>query len=150
MGISMVFFGLINVIDGILAPISPLRLFGWLLDIDINDRVLAASVIAVPANFGSTATGAAVQTYVNTRVPVVNQGATFGLQEVQDNGLTLVLLLALGVASSVVGPRLVFIIAPIVAVALVVLLIRYSFRTIDDEVITRGEAFRRLIGEDDA
>ena len=149
MGVSMVLFGFINVVDGILAPISPLRLLGWIFSVEISDRVLAASTIAIPANFGSTATGAAVMAHINMRVPVVNQGATFGLQEVQDNGLTLVLLLALGIASSIVGPRVVFVIAPIIAVGLVVLLIRYSFRTMDSTEMTGGGALKHLIGEDE-
>ena len=79
---SMVMFGLVGVLAPILAPISPLRLFE-LFGVEINDKILAASVIAIPANFGSSISSACTQVFVNRTVPVAAQGATFGLQEVQ-------------------------------------------------------------------
>lgn len=147
MAISMILFGAINAVAPIFAPFSPLRLIGWLTDTQISDAVLAASLLAIPANFGSTAAGAAVQTFINRRVPLVRQGATFGLQEVQENAFTLVTILALGVISGIVGPQVVFIFAPIVILGAVLWLIRYSFRTEGDHALARGEALHILISE---
>jgi MFS family permease len=128
LSISMVLFGIVEAVAPVLAPFSPLRLLGWLFDIEINDEVLAASLIAVPANFGSTAAGAAVQVYINRRVPLVRQGATFGLEEVQENALTLVAVVALGAIANVVGAQLVFIFTPIVAGGAVLWMLGYSYR----------------------
>lgn len=149
MSFSMMLFGLIDWVAPILAPISPLRLLGWLFDVEISDKVLAASLIAIPCNFGSTAAGASVQTQINLRVPVINQGATFGLQEIQENALTLVLLLVLGMVSSIVGPEIVFVVAPVAALIVVLLLIRYSYRKAGPGTLSRGAAFSELIGDDD-
>jgi MFS family permease len=148
MCISMVMFGLVDVFAGIFAPVSPLRILGWALDIEISKKVLAASTIAVFANYGSTAAGASVQTFINANVPLVRQGATFGLQEVQENGLTLVMVMTLGIISSVVGPETVFVFAPIVAIVVVVALIRYSYRASGKAEITRGEAFHELVSDE--
>ncbi|MEZ4499948.1 MAG: hypothetical protein R2839_07665 [Thermomicrobiales bacterium] len=71
--VSMFLFGLIDATASTLAPAAPLRI-GELAGIDINDKVLAASLIAVPANFGSTAAGATVQVYINRRVPLGSTG----------------------------------------------------------------------------
>jgi MFS family permease len=140
MCVSTFLFGIVESVAPILAPFSPLRIFEWLLDIDINDNILAASLIAVPANFGSTAAGAAVQVYINRRVPLVRQGATFGLQEVQENALTLVAVLTLGAIANVVGAQFVFMFAPFVAVGAVIWLLRYAFRQSGDTEFTSRQA----------
>ena len=139
MSISLIGFGLIDQITPIIAPISPLRIFGWLFNIQISDAVLAAGVIAIPANFGSTASGAAVQQYVNAQVPVERQGAMFGIGEVQDNLFTLGTVMILGMISSAVGPKSVFLIGPVIAFFLVSSLIRYSFRVHGDRDLTIRE-----------
>lgn len=147
MSVSMVMFGLIDLVAPLLAPLSPLRLVEWALDISINQKVLAAGVISIPANFGSAATGAAVQTYINVRVPVSEQGAAYGQQEVQENLLTLVLVLSLGIISTFTGARFVFVLAPVVAFLVIMLLIRYSLRLTRNPV-HRGDAWRDLMGRD--
>lgn len=149
MSVCMVLFGLVNTVAPVLAPMSPLRILGSIFSIDISDRVLAASFIALPANFGSTAAGAAVQTFINARVPIVRQGATFGLQEVQENVFTLALVLLLGGISSITGPRVVFILAPIVAAGLVLSLIRYSYREQANQELTFRQAFDELTSGDE-
>ena len=64
---GMMLFGVIDTVAPLFALVSPLRLFE-LIDVSISDKTLAAGVIAIPTNFGSTAAGAAVQTFVNRRV----------------------------------------------------------------------------------
>jgi len=148
MCVSTFLFGIIGFVAPVLAPFSPLRLFGWLFDLDINDKVLAASLIAVPANFGSTAAGAAVQVYINRRVPLVRQGATFGLQEVQENALTLVAVLVLGVVANIVGAQYVFIFAPFVAVGAVIWMLRYAIRQSGAADISSTQALEMMRASD--
>ncbi len=148
MAVSMVLFGLIDLVAPVLAPLSPLRLVEWVFDVSINQKVLAAGVISIPANFGSAATGAAVQTFINVRVPVAEQGAAYGWQEVQENLLTLVLVLMLGGISTFTGARFVFVLAPVVAFFTIMMLIRYSLRQAHEPVVT-GAAWRELMGRDD-
>jgi hypothetical protein len=145
MAVAMVLFGLIDVVAPVLAPFSPLRILGWAFGVSINDKVLAASFIALPANFGSTAAGASVQNYINARVPIEKQGATFGLQEVQENLFTLMLVLLLGLVSSLTGPKAVFIAAPFLVIALVIGLIRYSHSTLGEGPVTNRQAWDELM-----
>jgi MFS family permease len=128
MSIGVMCFGFVNVLAPILGPISPTRIFN-LFGADLSDAVLAAGFISMPANFGSTATSAAVQVFINARVPLINQGGVFGMEKVVENALTVVAMLVLGTAATVFGSQVVFVIAPVVVLSIVVWLIRYSFRT---------------------
>lgn len=145
---SMVLFGFVGVVAPYLAPLSPMRVLGYMFDVQISDRVLAASFIALPANFGSTAAGSAVQAFINQRVPLSQQGSTFGLQEVQDNVATLVLVMTLGVISSIAGPKVVFVIAPIFAFAMMLWLIGYSYRVSGQGEVSMREALDDLLNTD--
>jgi len=141
---GLMLLGAISVVAPVIAPFSPLRLVGALFDVEIGDRVLAAGVIAIPANFGSCGAGVAVQTFINRRVPLVRQGATFGLQEVQENGLALLAVIALGGIANFVGPARVFLFAPPVVIGAVVWLLRYSARHAGQVELTRREALGSL------
>ena len=143
MVIGIMLFGLIRPIAPIVAIISPLRLlepFG----IHLSNELLAASVIALPTNFGSTSAGSAVDNFVNRHVPADRQGATFGLKDVQENALTIVTIIALGVISNLLGPRIVMIVAPALVTLMVLWLLRYSFKNEDTPLMTRREAFALL------
>ncbi|MGN6030765.1 MAG: MFS transporter [Thermomicrobiales bacterium] len=150
MTISMAAFGLIDVLAPFVAPVSPLRLVGWILAVPINDHVLAASVIALPANFGSTAAAAAVQAHINRHVALADQGATFGLQEALDNVASLGLILALGIVSTRVGLRPVFVLAPIIALIPVLWLAYRSYRIAGDTANTLQRVVRDFIGYEDS
>jgi MFS family permease len=128
MSIGVMCFGFVNVLAPILGPISPTRIFE-LFGADLSNAMLAAGFISMPANYGSTATSAAVQVFVNARVPLINQGGVFGMEKVVENALTVVVMLVLGTAATVFGSQVVFVIAPVVVLSIVVWLIRYSFRT---------------------
>jgi MFS family permease len=141
--ISMMLLGLIDYVDSFFAIFSPLRLLE-LFGIALSDKVLAAGVISIFTNFGSCAAASAVQTYINRFVPLVQQGATFGLEEVQENALTLAAVLSLGAISNATGPEIVFVLAPPVVIVLVIWLIRYSYRLEKQEMPTRREAFGML------
>lgn len=127
--VGVMMFGFVNALAPILAPISPTRLFNLLPNVDLSSAMLAAGFIAMPANFGSTATSAAVQNYINARVPLINQGGVFGMEEVVDNVLTIVAVISLGALATAVGTQIVFVIAPMATLGIVVWLIRYSVRT---------------------
>jgi predicted MFS family arabinose efflux permease len=118
-----------------------LELFGM----EFSDLVLAAGVIVIPANFGSTAASQSVQVYINRHVPVVEQGGIFGLQQVQQNAFNLAAVFLLGVVATLTGPQYVFFVAPLVVGAAVLLMVRYSFRHAGQEEVRRGEATRFLI-----
>lgn len=136
--------GAIDSVAPFFARFSPLRLlepFG----IEFSDLVLAAGVIAMPANFGSTAASQSVQVYINHHVPVVEQGGMFGLQQVQQNAFNLAAVFTLGIVATIVGPQYVFFIAPLVVGAAVLLLVRYSFAHIAQEPVVRGQAAHFLI-----
>jgi MFS family permease len=127
--IGMAMFGFIDTLAPILAPISPTQLFNLLPNVDLNDKMLAAGFIAMPANYGSTATAAAVQNFINERVPLVNQGGVFGMEKVVDNILIIVAVLSMGALATAVGSQIVMVVAPVAVLAIVIWLIRYSFRT---------------------
>ena len=147
MSVSMIGLGLINIVAPVLAPISPLRLLE-LLGADISDKLLAASLLSIPLKFASTLTGATVMNFINRVVPVVRQGTTFGIQEVQKNLLTLVAVLILGVIATIFGYLLVIIVAPVIVIGIVLWLLRYSYRTVDQTSLTRREAWELLSDED--
>jgi MFS family permease len=138
LSLGFVLFGLIDVVAPFLAPISPLRLLG-LFGIELTPEIEAAGLISILTALGSTGAGAAVQTYVNRYILLAHQAATFGMQEVLENALTLFAVLSLGGLASQLGSRLVFIVAPPLILALVVGLIRVGFRiTAQDKPETRA------------
>jgi hypothetical protein len=117
-----------------------LELFG----IQLSPQMYAVGFISIITMFGATAAGAAVQTYVNRYVMLTRQATTFGMQELLDNLLVVITLLALGGLATLVGPRLVFLIAPPFLVLLVVWLIRLSFRITANEA-PETQAILRVI-----
>lgn len=144
MAVSMMGFGIINALAPFLAPISPLRLLGWLFDIEISNKVLAASVLAIPMNFGSGGAGAAVANFINRFVAVARQGSVFGLEEVQENALTMAAVLLLGGVANIVGAQRVMLLAPPIVILLILALVRYSFKNVGSAVLTRKEAWQFL------
>ena len=141
-------FGLIDKVGDPFAAINPLRLL-TVFGISLSSLVLAAGMIAVPANFGSTAAGQAVNTYINRNVPVDNQGGVFGLNSVQNNMLNLCTIMGLGIVAAIVGPQIVFLIAPLLIGAVMIWFLRYSYLNAGQAAPTREErhAFFRTEGD---
>ena len=127
MAVSVALFSMIKLLDEPLAVISPLRLVNLFTDADLSDAVLAAGLIAFPANLGSTMCLQSVQVYINRNVPEDKQGGIFGLQQVQENVLNLVVILSLGLIAYVTGPQYIFLFAPIVVGTLGLALLYYTF-----------------------
>jgi MFS family permease len=127
LSLGFMLFGLVDLVAPLLAPFSPLRLLG-LVGIELSPQVEAVGLISILTALGSTSAGAAVQTYINRYVILARQAPTFGMQEVLDSALTLFAVLALGAIATLIGSRLVFIIAPPLIVVIVIWLIGLCFR----------------------
>lgn len=132
LSLGFVLFGLIDLVAPILAPFSPLRLLS-LVGVELSPEIQAVGLISILTALGSTSAGAAVQTYINRYVILARQAPTFGMQEVLDSALTLFAVLALGMIATLVGSRLVFIVAPPLIVLVVVWLIRVCFRVTEQD-----------------
>lgn len=75
------------------------------------------------------------------------QGGMFGIQEVQENALSLVTVLVLGGVATIIGPEVVFVIAPIMVGLVIAMLLRYSFAATGQAEPTRDA--RRAFFTDD-
>jgi MFS family permease len=144
---GLILLGLIDRVAPWFARFSPFRLLEAVAGVEIDEKVMAAGMIAIPANFSSTVGVAAVQNYINRTVPVEQQGGIFGLQEAQKNAVYLVTVFALGVVSLVVGPRYILVALPFIVLAIVLRLIRYSYTRIEGVEPARGRGFAFLRGQ---
>jgi MFS family permease len=142
--LGFVLFGLIEVVAPFLAPISPLRLLR-VFGIALSPQIEAAGLISVLTAFGSTAALAAVQTYINRYVLLARQATTFGMQEVLDNALVLFAVIAFGMIATALGPRVVFVVAPPLVVAVVIWLVRLCFRVTDRDSPEARAVLRALL-----
>jgi MFS family permease len=145
--IGITSFGLIDYLAPLLAWLSPMRLLE-LVDIKLSQKVLAAGVIAIVANFGSSLSSAVVQVFINRSVPPVRQGALFGVQEVQKNALNLAAILSLGVLTLVLPLEVVLVVAPAVVLLIVMRGVIYSFAEVEHQKLTREEAWSALVRGD--
>ncbi|MGI8485240.1 MAG: MFS transporter [Thermomicrobiales bacterium] len=137
-------YGAIYHVAPVLALWSPaglLQRYG----IHLSNLILAAGVIAIPMNLGSTAAGASVQAYINRIVPLSEQGSTFGMQEVIEQAFTVILLLLLGAISMFAGTRIVFLVAPLVIIAIGTIFVRYSYHSTGTPPPGGGKAIAGLI-----
>jgi MFS family permease len=145
MTVGSFMLGAINTVAPFVAWMNPLQLLEPLFGVELSQLVLAAGIIALPANLGSTAASQSVQVYINRHVPVIEQGGIFGLQQVQQNAFNLASVFILGVVATFTGPQFVFFVAPIVVAAIVLALVRYSFRRTPDAPGGRGVAAHFLV-----
>lgn len=128
MAVSVILLAFIEAVAKPLALLNPFQLTNLLDLTDMSDAVLAAGVISFPANLGSTMCLQAVQVYINRNVPEDQQGGIFGLQQVQENALNLIVILLLGGLAYITGPQYIFFFAPIVVALVGLALIAYSYR----------------------
>lgn len=132
LSLGFILFKLVDLVWPILAPISPLRPLG-LVGMELSPQIQAAGLISILTALGSTGAAAAVQTYINRYVILARQPATFGMQEVLDNAITLTAVVTFGAIAAALGSRLVFVLAPLAIVAVVVWLIRTCFRVTEQD-----------------
>jgi MFS family permease len=143
--VSTVLYGTVDHVASSLAPWSPLGLLNHLHQFNLPDNVLAAGLIAIPMNLGSTMAGSAVQAFISKVVPIAEQGRTFGVQEVIEQAITVASLLLLGGIGTLTGTRIVFLVAPLVIIAIGTFFIRFSYRSTGSLPPGRGQASRQLI-----
>lgn len=116
--------GLVDQLSSIDA-VNPLRGLSS-LGLDLTQRLRTAALIALPLGFGIALTTASVQTYINRRVPLLQQGRTFALQSVLKNGTAIIPLTCLGAAAGAFGVEAVLLASPLILLALAVALIQLS------------------------
>lgn len=146
--IGMMLVGLIGIVTPWIAPYSPLNLLQY-AGVHLSQRILAAGAISIIVSFAIAIAASAVQTYVNRRVPVVNQGRTFGMQSVLANGFGVLAMLTVGVLATYAGSQVVFLVAPVVVTAAVIGLVRLSYRFADEPEPGRREVFASFWEEPD-
>jgi MFS family permease len=95
----------------VLAPISPLRILE-LFGVELSDAVLAASLVSLFTGFAASLASISVQTYINRRVPMLQQGRTFGLQTILANTVALLPMLFFGAMASATSMEAVLFWAP--------------------------------------
>ncbi len=128
MATSIILLAFIDAVAKPLSFLNPFQLTNYFDLTDMSDAVLAAGVISFPANLGSTMCLQAVQVYINRTVPENQQGGIFGLQQVQENALNLIVIMLLGGLAALTGPQYIFFFAPIVVGLVGLALIAYSYR----------------------
>ncbi len=125
--VSLFLLGLVGDVASVIDPINPVRLVD-LAGLSLNERLRTAALLAAPLAFGVSLTSAAVQTYINRRVPLMYQGRTFALQSAVRNGSAILPLLVLGAAASQFGVREVLLVTPLLLLVTGYGLMTLSFR----------------------
>lgn len=125
--LAMTLFALIDQVAPVIGPWNPLRLMERFGGVELDDALLAAGLIAILVQFGTTCAGAAGQAYINRRVPIAGQGATFGIQTELSTAVSIAGTLATGALANLVGVRLVLLVTPALVLTAVVQLLVSSY-----------------------
>jgi len=127
--VALISLAFIDELAPILAPLSPLRLLE-IFGVELSDLILAASFVSLFTGFAAALSSISVQTYINRRVPMLQQGRTFGLQTVLANTVALLPMLLLGAMAALTSMETVLLWAPWVVLlmmgALLVVVNRFS------------------------
>jgi hypothetical protein len=131
MSVALFALAFVDTLEPFLAPFSPwnlIRIFG----VEPSDLLLAASTVSMVTGFAVSLSSVAVQTYLNRRVPQLQQGRTFGLQGMLANMAALVPMLTLGVIAEATSIEAILFWAPWVVLgavyALLILANRWTGR----------------------
>src|SRR5436309_5879354 len=119
--------GMIGDVAEVIEPYNPMRITEY-VGIDINERVRAAGLIALPLALGVSLTVISVQTYINRRVPLSYQGRVFSMQSALRNGAAIPPLLTLGAVASLVGTDSVLLVSPLILLGIGYGLVYFSFQ----------------------
>ncbi len=122
---SIMALGIVDQIAPIFDPVNPLRVLA-LGGLRFSDELRTAAVLAIPLGFGVALTSAAVQTYLNRRVPHAMQGRAFALKSTLKHMTAIVPLVSLGLASEAFGVEHVLLMSPLVLLAAAYGLIQLS------------------------
>ncbi len=105
-----------------LDAVNPLRALTH-LGLNLELRLRTAALLALPLGLGLSLTSTSVQTYINRRVPLANQGRTFALKSSLKNGIAIIPLSTLGIAATQFGVAGVLVTSPLVFFALAIALL---------------------------
>jgi MFS family permease len=119
--------GLVGEVAQVIEPYNPMRITEY-IGIDINERLRAAGLIALPLALGVSMTVISVQTYINRRVPLSYQGRTFAMQSALRNGAAIPPLLTLGAVASLAGTESVLLVSPLILLGVGYGLVYFSFQ----------------------
>jgi len=119
--------GLVGDVADVIEPYNPMRITEY-IGIDINERVRAAGLIALPLALGISLTVTSVQTYINRRVPLSYQGRVFSMQSALRNGAAIPPLITLGAVASLVGTDSVLLVSPLILLGIGYGLVYFSFQ----------------------
>ncbi len=133
----------------VLAPFSPLRIVE-LFGVELSDELLAAAFVSMFTGFAVSASSVAVQTYINRRVPMLQQGRVFGLQSVFANGAALIPMLLLGMIANLTSIEAILFFTPVVALVAVVVLLTIVARVSGKETPRGREVLASFWEEPDA
>jgi MFS family permease len=123
MCVALFSLAFIDTLAPILAPISPLRIVR-LTGLNPSDELLAASFVSLFTGFAVSMSSVSVQTYVNRRVPMLQQGRVFGLESMLASAAALGPMLLLGFIAEVTSIQAILFFAPwVVLVGTYVLLV---------------------------
>ncbi len=124
---ALFLLGMVGTVSGLVDPVNPLRVSS-LVGLNLSEKLQTAGFLILPLAFGVSLTSAAIQTYINRRVPLPFQGRTFAMQSWLRNGTAILPLLGLGALATVFGIEKVLLITPIVLIGLGYGLLQYSVR----------------------
>ncbi len=119
--------GLVGDVADVIEPYNPMRITEY-IGIDINERVRAAGLIALPLALGISMTVTSVQTYINRRVPLSYQGRVFSMQSALRNGAAIPPLITLGAVASLGGTDSVLLVSPLILLGIGYGLVYFSFQ----------------------
>jgi MFS family permease len=140
MSLSLFALAFVDVLAPILGPISPTNIVR-IFTLDPSDEVLVASFISIFTGFAVSLSAISVQTYINKRVPMLQQGRVFGLQSVLANAAALIPLLVVGVFAELASIEVVLIIAPWIVLGCVYALLVLVTRMARGETPSSREVF---------
>jgi hypothetical protein len=113
MSLSLLALAFVDVLAPVFGPISPMNIVR-IFTLDPSNELMVASFLTIFTGFAVSLSAISVQTYINKRVPMIQQGRVFGLQSVLANAAALIPLLLIGVFADLASIELVLIIAPLI------------------------------------
>jgi hypothetical protein len=116
MSLSLLAMAFVSVLAPVFGPISPMNILR-IFTLDPSNELMVASFLTIFTGFAVSLSAISVQTYINKRVPMLQQGRVFGLQSVLANASALIPLLLVGVFAEQASIELVLIIAPLIVLA---------------------------------
>jgi MFS family permease len=138
MSVSLFVLAFVDVWAPVFGPISPMnivRIFG----LDPSDELMVTSFLTVFTGFSVSLSAISVQTYINKRVPLLQQGRVFGLQSLLANAAALIPILLLGFIAELASIEVILIFAPWIVLAGVYALLVLAVKMARGEAPSRQE-----------